>query len=179
LAEVFSVSASPTHSISKAPFLFVRLVAGLGVEGDAHAGEKVKHRHRAAKAPNEPNLRQVHLIQSELHDELNARGFALTPGAMGENLTTRGLDLLNLPVGARLRLGSEAIIEITGLREPCKLLDKVRPGLMAATIERRAGGEIWRKAGVMAVVLAGGMVRTGDAIVVELPEAPHRPLRPI
>ncbi len=179
LAEVFSVSASPSHTISKAQVLFVRLMAGLGVEGDAHAGETVKHRHRVAKAPHEPNLRQVHLIQSELHDELNAQGFALGPGAMGENLTTRGLDLLTLPAGARLRLGAEAIVEITGLREPCKLLDRVRPGLMAATIERRADGEIWRKAGVMGVVLASGMVRPGDAIEVELPAPPHRALRPI
>ncbi|MDB5571621.1 MAG: domain containing protein [Hyphomicrobiales bacterium] len=177
--EVLCVSASPAHTISKAPVLFARLVAGLGVEGDAHAGATVKHRHRVAKAPHEPNLRQVHLIHGELLDELNAQGFDIAPGAMGENLTTRGIDLLNLPRGARLRMGAEAVVEITGLREPCRLLDKVRPGLMAATLERREGGAVWRKAGVMGVVLASGEVRAGDPILVELPGHPHVALRPV
>src|SRR5690606_36320284 len=128
--------------------------------------------------PSQPNLRQVRLIHAELHDELRDNGFELAPGEMGENITTRGVDLLGLPVGARLRLGADAVVEITGLRNPCYQLDGLRPGLMAATLDRDAEGNLVRKAGIMGVVLAGGEVRPGDRILVELPPAPHRPLGP-
>ena len=154
-------------------------VAGLGVLGDAHAGERVKHRSRVARDPSQPNLRQVHLIHAELHDELRLRGFALAPGQMGENVTTRGIDLLALPTGTRLRLGAEALVEITGLRNPCAQLDGIQPGLMKAVLDRDADGNLVRKAGVMGIVLAGGEVRTGEAIAVELPDGPRRRLAPV
>jgi MOSC domain-containing protein YiiM len=149
------------------------------VEGDTHAGETVQHRSRVARDPSQPNLRQVHLIHSELHDELREDGFQVAPGQMGENVTTRGVDLLALPVGSRLLLGDGALIEITGLRNPCKQLEGIQPGLMAATLDRDENGGLVRKAGVMAVVLEGGEVRPGDAIAVELPAAPHRALESV
>jgi MOSC domain-containing protein YiiM len=157
----------------------IRLLAGLGVEGDAHMGATVKHRSRVARDPSVPNLRQVHLIHAELHDELAHAGFALAPGRMGENVTTRGVDLLGLPTGTRLRLGATAVVEITGLRNPCTQLDGIQPGLMAATLDRDPQGRLIRKAGVMAVVHAGGEVRPGDPISVELPPEPHRALEPV
>jgi MOSC domain-containing protein YiiM len=157
----------------------IRLLAGLGVEGDAHQGETVKHRSRVARNPKQPNLRQVHLIHAELHDELRAGGFALVPGQMGENVTTRGIDLLDLPTGTRLRLGEAAVVEVTGLRNPCRQLDRIQPGLMAAVLDRDAQGNLVRKAGIMAVVLVGGEVRAGDPIGVELPAEPHQPLRAV
>lgn len=157
----------------------IRLIAGIGVEGDAHSGPTVKHRSRVARDPSQPNLRQVHLIHSELHDELRAAGFSIAPGAMGENITTRGVDLLSLPAGTCLKLGADALIEITGLRNPCSQLDGLQQGLMAAVLPRDERGELVRKAGVMAVVIAGGVVRAGDSIVVELPKQPHRPLAPV
>jgi MOSC domain-containing protein YiiM len=157
----------------------IRLLVGLGVEGDAHAGETVKHRSRVAKDPTQPNLRQVHLIHAELHDELRAKGYDVGPGEMGENVTTRGVDLLGLATGARLRLGQTAVVEVTGLRNPCAQLDGVRPGLMAATLDRDTEGNLIRKAGVMGIVLSGGEVRPGDPIAVELPPPPHRPLEPV
>ncbi|HKW55578.1 MAG TPA: MOSC domain-containing protein [Stellaceae bacterium] len=176
---VVAVSASATHSMWKPAAAAIRLLAGLGVEGDSHQGPTVKHRSRVARDPTQPNLRQVHLLHAELHDELRAGGFALSPGEMGENITTSGVDLLGLPTGTRLRLGGDAIVEVTGLRNPCRQLDGLRPGLMAATLARDAQGALIRKAGVMAVVIAGGEVRAGDAIAVELPAPPHRPLKPV
>lgn len=170
-----SVSASPGHSVSKPQRPSLRLLAGLGVEGDAHAGVTVRHRSRVAQDPTQPNLRQVHLIHAELLDELNAAGFGLTPGELGENVTTHGLDLLGLPRGTRLRLGG-AVLEVTGLRNPCAQLDGLRPGLMAAVLGRDAAGNLVRKAGIMAVVLEGGEVRPGDVIEVELPGGPHQAL---
>jgi MOSC domain-containing protein YiiM len=170
------VSRSATHTFSKANDGVIRLLAGLGVEGDAHAGHTVRHRSRVARDPTAPNLRQVHLIHAELHDELRVRGFDVRPGDMGENVTTRGVDLLGLPTGARLGLGDAAVIEITGLRNPCVQLDRFQRGLMRAVLDRDADGKLVRKAGVMAVVLAGGEVRAGDAILLELPPGPHRPL---
>ena len=139
----------------------------------------MQHRSRVAVDPTAPNLRQVHLIHSELHDELRAAGFDVSPGRMGENVTTRGLDLLELPAGARLQLGAAAIVEVTGLRNPCTQLDGLQPGLMAATLTRAPDGKLVRKAGVMAIVLAGGDVSPGDPITVELPPAPRRPLEPV
>ena len=176
---VVAVSRSPRHRFSKAPEEFIRLIAGIGVEGDAHAGAKVKHLSRARWNPFLPNLRQVHLIHAELHDELRGAGFEVQPGEMGENVTTRGVDLLALPAGARLHLGGAAVVEVTGLRNPCVQLDRFQSGLMAACLDRDAEGNLVRKAGVMAIVLTGGEVRPGDAIRVELPGAPHRPLAPV
>ena len=173
---VEAVSRSPTHTLTKPNEDSIRLLTGLGVDGDAHSGAKVKHRSRVRRDPSEPNLRQVHLIHAELHDELRAAGFEVDAGRMGENVTTRGLDLLALPAGARLRLGDSAVVEVTGLRDPCAQLDGIQPGLMAATLDRDERGELIRKAGVMAVVVAGGEVRPGDPITVELPPEPQRAL---
>jgi hypothetical protein len=176
---VEAVHRSATHTLVKGNQQEIRLVAGLGVEGDAHAGVTVKHRSRVARDPRQPNLRQVHLIHGELHDELRETGFRVAPGQMGENVTTRGIDLPGLPTGARLHLGDQAVVEITGLRNPCAQLDRIQPGLMAAVLDRDERGDLVRKAGVMAVVIAGGTVRPGDAIVVEPPPPPHRPLQPV
>ena len=176
---VEAVSCSATHTMRKPNRGSVRLLTGLGVEGDAHLGETVKHRSRVARDPTEPNLRQVHLIHGELHDELRAAGFAVAAGEMGENVTTRGVDLLGLPTGARLHLGDTAVVEVTGLRNPCTQLDGVQPGLMAATLGRDEHGQLIRKAGVMGVVLADGEVRPGDPIRVELPPEPRHSLEPV
>jgi MOSC domain-containing protein YiiM len=178
-AIVTAVSRSAVHTFSKTSAPSIRLVAGLGVEGDAHQGETVKHRSRVARDPSAPNLRQVHLIHSELFDELRVLGFALAAGEMGENITTRGIDLLALPAGTRLHLGDEAVVMVTGLRNPCIQLDRFAPGLMHAVLGRDHNGELVRKAGIMSVVLAGGDVRTGDPITVELPPAPHLALAPV
>ena len=178
MARVEGVHSSPTHSFSKSPSLFIRLIAGRGVDGDAHFGEKVKHRSRVARDPDQPNLRQVHLIHAELFDELKGRGFEVAPGLLGENITTHGLDLLALPVGARLHVG-ECIIELTGLRNPCVQLDRCQPGLMQAVLDRDADGELIRKSGVMGIVIAGGVIRPGDEIRVELPAGEYRRLTPV
>jgi len=156
----------------KAGQLYIRLLEGLGVEGDAHAGTTVKHRSRVRQDPTQPNLRQVHLIHAELHDELRAKGFELAPGQMGENITTRGIDLLSLPKGALLHIGDEATVEVTGLRNPCTQLDRIRPGLMAAVLDRDVNGSLVRKAGIMGIVLRSGLVKAGDAIRVVLPAGP-------
>ena len=174
---VEAVSSSATHTLAKGNHAEIRLLEGLGVEGDAHAGTTVKHRSRVLKNPFQPNLRQVHLIHAELHDELQAAGFVVAAGQMGENITTRGVALLELPTGARLRLGAGAIIEVTGLRNPCSQLDGIQRGLMAAVLDRDEQGNLIRKAGVMAVVITGGVVRPDDPIIVELPPAPHQPLQ--
>jgi MOSC domain-containing protein YiiM len=176
---VTAVSRSATHTLTKPNEDSIRLRAGHGVEGDAHAGETVKHRSRLAKFGDAPNLRQVHLIHEELFDELRDAGFSVMPGQMGENVTTQGVDLLALPKGARLHLGDDAVIEVTGLRNPCRQLDRIQPGLMAATLARDAAGNLRRKAGVMGIVLAGGAVRGGDPIRVELPAEPYQPLAPV
>jgi MOSC domain-containing protein YiiM len=176
---VKAVSRSAKHTFSKPNEARITLLAGHGVEGDAHAGATVKHLSRILKFGNAPNLRQVHLIHKELFDELRAAGFAVTAGQMGENVTTEGVDLLNLPRGAKLFLGDEAVIEVTGLRNPCRQLNKFQPGLMAATLARDVAGNLKRKAGVMGIVLSGGEVKSGDPIRVELPEGPHEPLAPV
>jgi MOSC domain-containing protein YiiM len=176
---VTAVSCSATHTFSKPNQTSIQLVAGLGVAGDAHQGETVKHRSRVARDPTQPNLRQVHLIHAELHDELRAAGFVVAGGQMGENITTRGVDLLGLPAGARLHIGDSAVVEVTGLRNPCVQLDRFQPGLMAAVLDRDEHGNLIRKAGIMSIVLTGGEVRPGDAIRVELPASPHRPLQPV
>ena len=177
---VIAVSRSPRHSFSKAGVDSIRLIAGLGVEGDAHLGATVKHRSRVARDPTRPNLRQVHLIHAELLDELRAAGFDLAPGDIGENVTTRGIDLLTLPTGTRLQLGADAVVEVSGLRNPCVQLDRFRPGLMAAVLDHDAEGRLIRKAGVMAIVVAGGELRPGDPIRATLPPPPpHRALEPV
>ena len=176
---VTAVSRSAGHTLVKSNEDKIRLVAGFGVEGDAHLGATVKHRSRVARDSSQPNLRQVHLIHAELHDELRERGFAVSAGQMGENVTTRGVDLLRLPAGARLHLGDTAVIEVTGLRNPCAQLDRIQRGLMGATLERGQDGSLIRKAGIMAVVLAGGDVRPGDPIRVELPAEPFQLLTPV
>jgi len=173
---VLAVSLRRGHHFSKTPSLSIRLLTGLGVEGDGHMGATVRHRYDRRRDPTKPNLRQVHLIATELFDELRAKGFAIQPGDLGENVTTDGLDLLALPAGTRLHLGDNAVIKLTGLREPCVLMDRFQQGLKAATTDRTADGTPVFKAGVMAVVLADGDIRPGDAIVVELPAGPHRPL---
>ncbi|HZB61698.1 MAG TPA: MOSC domain-containing protein [Microvirga sp.] len=175
-AVVTAVSCSATHGFSKPNRESIRLLAGLGVEGDAHLGRTVKHRSRVAKDPSQPNLRQVHLIHAELHDELRAAGFSVCAGQMGENVTTRGIDLLSLPTGARLLIGESALVEITGLRNPCVQIDRFQKGLMKAVLDRDPEGNLVRKAGVMGIVIEGGEVRPGDAIRAELPPGPHRPL---
>ncbi len=167
MAAVVAVAARAEHAVSKQSREAIRLLEGLGVEGDTHAGVTVQHRSRVRADPTQPNRRQVHLIAAELHDELAARGFAVAPALMGENVTTRGIDLLALSAATRLRLGSEAIVEITGLRNPCTQLDGIQPGLMAATLDRAPDGSLIRRAGVMGVVLEGGEVRPGDPIIVE------------
>jgi MOSC domain-containing protein YiiM len=176
---VEAVHASAGHTMSKPARDSIRLVAGMGVEGDAHSGETVKHRSRVQRDPSQPNLRQVHLIHAELHDELRERGFQVASGAMGENITTRGVDLLGMPTGARLHIGEAAVVEVTGLRNPCGQLNGVAEGLMAACVEKDEDGNLVRKAGVMGVVVAGGEVWPGNGIRVELPEEPHQPLPPV
>jgi MOSC domain-containing protein YiiM len=176
---VEAVHRSAAHTLRKPHTLTIRLVAGLGVEGDAHLGSTVQHLARVARDPSQPNLRQVHLIHAELHDELRGRGFTVQAGEMGENITTRGVNLLGLPAGTRLHLGDEAVVEITGLRNPCAQLDSLEDGLLAAVLDRDAQGQLVRKAGIMGVVLVGGEVQPSDAIRVALPPEPHRPLEPV
>jgi MOSC domain-containing protein YiiM len=179
MSSVIAVSLRAGHHFSKTPSLSIRLLKGLGVAGDAHMGETVKHRSRVRKDPTQPNLRQVHLIHAELFDELRAKGFDVQPGDLGENVTTSGLDLLALPTGTRLHLGPSAVVEITGLRNPCIQIDGFQKGLMAATLDKDADGNLIRKAGIMGIVLADGDVRPGDAIGVEVPAEPRRPLLPV
>ncbi len=176
--EVISVNCSSTHSLIKPNQESVRLLEGLGVEGDAHLGKTVKHRSRVARDPNQPNLRQVHLIHSELYDELKGAGFDVSHGQMGENITTKGVDLLGLPTGALLHL-RDAVVEVTGLRNPCAQLEKIQTGLLESVLDKDEDGNLIRKAGIMGIVVTGGEVAPGDEIRVELPSGPHRPLQPV
>lgn len=164
------------HNFSKGVTRRLHLIAGLGVQGDAHAGRTVKHRSRVAKDPTQPNLRQVHLIHAELFEELAGKGFIVGPGQLGENITTRDIELLGLSAGTRLRLGAEAVIEVTGLRNPCHQINGIAPGLMDAMLDRGADGSLIRKCGIMAIVIAGGSVSVGDAITLELAPAEPVPL---
>jgi MOSC domain-containing protein YiiM len=175
-ALVIGVSSSPAHGFSKSTASTITLLTGLGVEGNAHCGVTVKHRSRVAQDPTQPNLRQVHLIHSELLEELAAKGFNVAPGQLGENVTTSGVNLLALPAGTHLHLGSSAIVRLTGLRNPCTQLDHFQPGLMSAVLGRAPDGRLVRKAGVMGVVVSGGAVVPGQAISVKLPTEPHRAL---
>lgn len=176
---VSAVCSAPTHSVRKPSRAAIHLLAGLGVEGDAHLGETVQHRFLKRRHPQQPNLRQVHLLAAELLDELAAAGYDVCAGQLGENVTTLGLDLVGLPARTRLHVGEEAVIEVTGLRDPCVRLERIGPGLMAATLARDERGGLVRRAGVMGIVLTGGRVRPGDPVAVERPAPPHHPLRPV
>lgn len=177
---VLGVASDGTHRFAKAPRDRLMLLAGLGVEGDAHAGATVQHRSRRAREACAPNLRQVHLLHAELFAELEHAGFRVTPAQMGENVTTQGIDLLGLPRTTRLRLGGRALVALTGLRNPCRQIDEnIGPGALAAVLGRAADGSLVRKAGVMAIVLESGEVRPGDPIEVWLPPSPWRPLEPV
>jgi MOSC domain-containing protein YiiM len=173
---VTAVSSNGRYSFTKPNRPVIKLIAGIGVEGDVHAGVTVKHRSRVAQDPTQPNLRQVHLIHAELFAEVSQAGFAVQPGDLGENITTSGIDLLGLPVGAVLHVGPQAVLEVTGLRNPCLQIDAFQHGLLKQVAHRDETGQIVRKAGIMSIVLAGGEVRPGDAITVKLPDAPFRPL---
>ena len=175
-AQVVTVSVDAAHAFSKHVVPQITLLEGQGVEGDAHCGVTVQHRSRVAQDPTQPNLRQVHLMHVELFDELRAKGFEVAPGELGENIVTRGIALLDLPVGTELQMGAAAVVRLTGLRNPCVQIDRFQRGLMAAVLDRDEQGKLVRKAGVMSVVLRGGVVRAGDAIVVRLPAEPHRRL---
>jgi MOSC domain-containing protein YiiM len=173
---VISVNSSPTHSMQKMPQSSITLLEGLGVEGDAHMGKTVKHRSRVAQDPAQPNLRQVHLIHEELFQEVSEKGFQVAPGQMGENITTRGINLLGLPKDAILSIGPNARIQVTGLRNPCVQLDGIQAGLMKAVLDKTADGNLIRKAGIMGIVVSGGKICPGDKITVSLPPEPHEPL---
>jgi MOSC domain-containing protein YiiM len=170
---VLAVAKAASHAFSKQEASSIRLVAGLGVEGDAHQGATIKHRSRVAVDPSQPNLRQVHLIHAELFDELRTKGFDVAPAQLGENVTTRGIDLLALPRGTVLRLGPDAVLEVTGLRNPCAQIERFMPGLLAEVLGKDAQGRIIRKSGIMAIVLSDGVVRARDMISAELPPLPH------
>lgn len=176
IGKVVSVSSSGTHNFSKDARERIQLLEGLGVQGDAHLGVTVQHRSRVAADPTQPNLRQVHLIHFELLEELSAKGFQVAPGQMGENITTRGLELLSLPKGTLLYLGAESVLEVTGLRNPCAQIDAFQPGLLTAVLGRDGEGKVVRKAGIMAIVLKSGTVHLGDDIRMQLPPEPYQAL---
>lgn len=173
---VVAVARDGEHRFSKQATNEIKIAAGLGVEGDAHQGRQVKHRSRVRVDPSQPNLRQVHLIHAELLDELASKGFHVAPAELGENITTRGIDLLALPTGTLLRIGSEVILKVTGLRNPCRQIEQFQTGLLAAVLDRQPDGKLIRKTGIMTIVIAGGAVRLGDPIEVELPSPPFVPL---
>lgn len=170
----------------------------MGVAGDAHAGTSVQHRSRMRRDPNQPNLRQVHILHAELLDEARTAGHGVGPGSLGENILTEGLDVLALPTGTRLLIG-DAVLRITGLRNPCRQIDDYSPGLLKVVVARidgltstsevklspTGGAEsvdgvaLVRRAGIMSVVERGGEVSPGMPMEVVLPEEPHRPLEPV
>ncbi|MCB5168392.1 MOSC domain-containing protein [Streptomyces bambusae] len=176
---VTAVSSNGTYGFGKPNRARITLLAGLGVEGDVHAGVTVKHRSRVAQDPTRPNLRQVHLIHRELFDEVAAAGFDVTPGALGENVTTAGIDLLGLSTGTLLRIGPEAVIEVTGLRNPCRQIDAFQEGLLKQVVGRTDTGDIIRRCGIMAVVRTTGTIHPGDLVTAEPPSGPHVPLQPV
>ena len=179
VGEVASVSRSGVHGFSKAVVEEIEILAGLGVRDDAHAGITVRHRYRVRRNPSAPNLCQVHLLQEALFAELASHGIPLSAGQLGENITTRGFDLLTLPVGTRLHLGPSAVVEVTGLREPCVQMNGLYRGMMKACLARDTDGTLIRKAGIMGIALAGGPVRAGDPIEVLLPAKPWRNMGPV
>ena len=173
---VIAVSCSETHSFSKPNQTVIKLIEGIGVEGDAHSGRTVKHRFLVKKDATRPNIRQVHLIHNELLDELNAKGFSVNPGQLGENITTRGIDLLSLPSGTIMNIGFEVVIELTALRNPCKQIDEFQEGMLKAVLYKDENGVLVRKTGVMGIVKSGGEICPGDAIVIDLPPEPQQQL---
>jgi MOSC domain-containing protein YiiM len=178
-AQVVAVHRSPEHAFSKVSAQEIELVAGHGVRGDAHYGVTVKHRSRVARDPTQPNLRQVHLLHEELIHELQMSGFAVEPGNMGENVTTRGLPVLSLSAGTKLRIGEAAVLLVTGLRNPCHQIESFSRGLLAAVLDKTSDGALVRKAGVMCVVERGGLVRPGDSVAVVARPEVHVPLQPV
>jgi MOSC domain-containing protein YiiM len=178
-ATVIAVSSTSEYSFTKPNRAAIRLLAGLGVEGDVHAGVTVRHRSRVARDPTQPNLRQVHLMQRELFELVGRAGFTVQPGDLGENITTSGIDLLGLPASTLLHIGAEAVVQVTGLRNPCRQIDDFQDGLLKQVLGRDDTGNVVRKAGIMGVVVRGGEIRPGDPISVILPPPPHRPLVPV
>ena len=180
MGKVIAVNKSPTHQVTKESFQSIEIITGLGVAGDAHMGKFVKHRSRVAADPTQPNLRQVHLIHTELFDELKEKGFQIEPGMMGENISTQGIDLLSLPRGTQLHIGNDNVcLEITGLRNPCIQLDGIQAGLMKAVLDKDENGKLIRKAGIMSIVISGGIINRGDHISIKLPSQPHYPLEKV
>lgn len=176
---VAAVHRSARHAFTKHAEACITLLAGLGVEGDAHCGHTVQNRYLKRLDSSRPNLRQVHLLQAELLDELRTQGFEVSAGGLGENISTRGLDMLSLARGTRLHIGADAIVELTGLRAPCVQIDRFRNGLKAQVTTRDARGASIIKAGVMGIVLRGGAICGDDVIVVRPPDGPHAPLEPV
>ena len=174
--KIISLNKSPKHCLSKQPYASISLLKGLGVEGDVHMGKTVKHRSRVAKDPTQPNFRQIHLIPNELFTELRLLGFEVRAGEMGENITTEGINLLELPKDTILKIGLEAKIKITGLRNPCNQLNSIKSGLMQAVISKDASGNLIRKAGVMGIVIEGGVITLDDHIEIHLPSKPFEKL---
>jgi len=178
-AFVVAVSVNPEHILSKVNKNSIRLVRDVGIVGDAHAGKTDQHLSHSSRDPKRPNLRQVHLIHAEFYEELNGAGFSVLPGQLGENITTQGLELLKLPSAARLFIGDQTALQVTGLRDPCKKLNDIQAGLMEATIERNSNGGLIRKTGIMSVVIKGGEIKPGDPIRVEMPPEPYKPMGPV
>lgn len=176
MSSVVSVSRCDKHRFSKSAEDQLTLIANHGVAGDAHAGVTVKHRSRVAVDPTQPNLRQVHLIHQELLSELRGEGFDLAAGDLGENILTTGIDLLGLPTDTVLAIGDGVRLRITGLRNPCAQIEAFRAGLLRHVAYKGQDGQLVRKAGVMAVVISGGVVRPDDKITATLPALPHKPL---
>jgi hypothetical protein len=176
---VVAVARDGAHEFSKPECETITLIAGIGVEGDAHAGRTVQHLSRIRRDPTVPNLRQVHLIHAELFADVARHGHQVAPGELGENITTSGIDLLSLPRGSRLAIGTNAVVEITGLRNPCAQIDGFSPGLLKRLVYVDDGGEVVRLAGVMSIVLHGGTIRAGDSIHVTLPPEPHERPAPV
>lgn len=179
IAVVHSVHSSSTHSIRKESKSYINIIEGFGVEDDAHAGKKVKHRYLVKKDPERPNLRQVHFISKEIYEELLNQGFSIKAGEMGENITTKGIDIMNLPVNTILRIGGDVELKITGMREPCHLLDQIEDGLMKATVSKNKEGQIIRKAGIMSIVIKGGIVQSGDPIEILYPKKPWKKMETV
>ncbi len=173
---VVAVARDGEHRFSKQPVAEITVLNGLGVKGDAHQGVTVKHRSRVAADPTQPNLRQVHLIHSELFEELRGKGFEVSSAELGENIATEGINLLALPRGTLLSIGADVVLQVTGLRNPCAQIERFQPGLLAAVLDRGPNGEVIRKAGIMTIVREGGIIRQGDPITTELPPPPHLPL---
>ena len=172
---VVAVHRNSSHSFSKESVEAIQVIEGVGVKGDAHSGRTVQHLSRVKIDPTQPNLRQVHLIHSELFEEVAQAGFDVRPGALGENITTAGIDLLALGRDTLLHIGPQVVLRVTGLRNPCAQIDTFAPGLLKQVAVKTDTG-IVRKAGIMTVALTGGKIRAGDIILTEPPSGPLIPL---